>query len=318
MMRPLLKIEGLSKNLLVKNKPLPVIHPLNLEVFPGETLGLIGESGCGKSTLGKLILRLIPHSSGRVYFEGTDILSLNSCAMKNLRRHMQMIFQDPFSSLNPRMHIQEILSEPYEIHQPTLSKNQRHEHVLELLKGVGIDFSYLNRLPHELSGGQKQRIGIARALAVNPKFIVCDEPLSALDALTQHQILALLIDLQKKHNLTYLFISHQLKAIKQISHRIAVMYLGRIVELSPSSIFFQNPLHPYSKSLLLSTPIPDPLLEKNKTYQPLQGEIPSFMNEPSGCPFHTRCPKAMPICRRVLPPLQEVYKGSFTACHFPE
>lgn len=313
---PLLKIENLSKNFLVKRKELPVIHPLNLEMHAGETLGLVGESGCGKSTLGKLILRLIPPSSGQIYFEGSDILSLNNRAMRTLRMHMQMIFQDPFASLNPRMRIQEILSEPYEIHYPSLKNNEIQQNLDELLDSVGIDSSYLNRYPHELSGGQKQRIGIARALALKPKLVVCDEPLSALDALNQQQILELLINLQKKRHLTYLFISHQLKAIQRISHRVAVMYLGKIVELRPTSVFFDNPIHPYSKSLLLSTPIADPKLEKSKTCLPPLGEIPSFMNEPSGCSFHPRCPYALPICRQVTPLLQEVDNNSFVACHF--
>ena len=317
-MTPLLKVEDLSKHLMIKGKEIPIIHPLHLEIFPGETLGLIGESGCGKSTLGKLILRLVPASSGRVIFEGTDILELNSRAMKSLRREMQIIFQDPYSSLNPRMRVQEILAEPYEIHTPHLSQGQRREKLLALIASVGMEPEHLARYPHELSGGQKQRVGIARALAINPKFIVCDEPLSALDGMTQHQVLELLMGLQRQRGMAYLFISHQIGAIKKISRRIAVMYLGRIVECGPAAQFFQTPLHPYSKSLLLATPQPDPRIERLKPQKPIQGEPPSFVHAPTGCAFHPRCPKAMPICRRIAPSLQEVYQGRFAACHFPE
>lgn len=311
-MKPLLKVEQLSKNFYLNRKRVPIIHPLDIEIFPGETLGLVGESGSGKSTLGKLILNLLPPSTGRIYFEETDIYQ-----MQNLRTRMQIIFQDPSSALNPCMKIYSILSEPYKIHFPDLKKEEREERINPLLEAVGLNQEHLLRYPHELSGGQKQRVGIARAFTVQPQFIVCDEPLSALDAVTQRQILTLLLDMQNKYRVSYLFISHQLDAVKKICHRIAVMYLGRIVELGPVARFFLKPLHPYSEALLMAAPQPDPKIEKSKPLSLLQGELPSPLKIPSGCPFHTRCPYTQPICSKELPPLSEKEAGHFAACHFP-
>lgn len=316
-MKPLLKIENLSKKFTIQGRDCIVLHPLNLEIYTGETVALIGESGCGKSTTGKLILKLLQASSGKVIFEGIDILSLNNRSMKEYRKKMQMIFQDPFSSLNPRMRIREILMEPFEIHFPLLSINIINDKIDSLLENVGLLSIHLDRYPHELSGGQKQRISIARALAVEPRFILWDEPLSALDTATQAQVLELIMDLQQKKGLTSFFISHQLKAVKKLSHKIAVMYLGRLVEFSPTSVFFKAPLHPYSKALVDATPIPDPIFERSKKLALLQGEPPSLTQPPSGCPFHPRCPAAKPLCRQEIPSLKEVEPGRSTACHYP-
>jgi oligopeptide transport system ATP-binding protein len=317
-MNPLLRVENLSKHYKINRKLLYALHPLNLDIYSGETLGLIGESGCGKSTLGKLILKLIPSSSGKVYFNGMDISDFSHRHMKEQRKHMQMIFQNSGTALDPCMKIQDILYEPYEIHFRKMSENEKLKHVLNQLKTVGMEAYHLDRYPHELSGGQKQRIGIARALAVKPTFIVCDEPLSALDASTQSQILELLIKLQKDQKMTYLLISHQLREIKKIAHRVAVMYEGRLVELSPAPFFFQNPLHPYSLSLLLASPQPDPKIERSKISLPAVKEVCSSTHSQVGCPFQERCPYAKAICCRIVPPLQEIHKGSFVACHYPQ
>lgn len=302
-MVPLLEVKKLRKNF---NK-LVAVDNLSFEIYPGETLGLVGESGCGKSTTGKLLLRLEEPTSGEVLFDGKNIL--NPTDFKPYRKKMQIIFQDPYASLNPRMTIGDILQEPLQIHH--IDKTS----VEDLLKLVGLDASYQGRFPHELSGGQRQRVGIARALSVNPQFIVCDEPISALDVSVQAQIVNLLKKLQNEMNLTYLFIAHDLAMVKYISHRVAVMYLGQLMELAPSNNLYQTPNHPYTQALLSAIPIPNPKTERTKTRILLQGEIPSPLNPPKGCPFVTRCPHAMPICHEIRPPLKEIAPKHFSACH---
>ncbi|MGE5581306.1 MAG: ABC transporter ATP-binding protein [Bacillota bacterium] len=286
------------------------VDGVSLTIKKGETLGLVGESGCGKSTFGRTILRLLEPTSGEVKFGGENIFTLGPDDMRRMRRNMQIIFQDPFSSLNPRMKIAEIIKEPLDIHDYQQNKDDR---VQELLKVVGLSSNYGNRYPHEFSGGQRQRIGIARALAVNPQFIICDEPVSALDVSIQAQVINLLEDLQDEFDLTYLFIAHDLSVVKHISDRVAVMYLGKIVELAGKDEIYENPLHPYSKALLSAIPIPDPEFQKERTI--LEGDVPSPVAPPSGCRFHPRCPVQKKICSREEPVFKEVTNGHFLACH---
>jgi oligopeptide/dipeptide ABC transporter ATP-binding protein len=288
------------------------VDDVNLEIQRGETLGLVGESGCGKSTLGKLILGLVKPTAGRVLFEGIDLSTIGRHDMKHLRRRMQIIFQDPFSSLNPRRTVQSTLMEPLTIHAIG-TRSQRHEKVIALLDEVGLSPEHLKRYPHEFSGGQRQRIGIARALALNPSLIVADEPVSALDVSIRSQVLNLLEDLQEKHGLTYLFISHDLSVVEHIADRVAVMYLGKIVEIGAKMSIYENPLHPYTEALLSAVPIPDPARKQKRII--LRGDVPSPIDPPAGCRFHPRCWLMIPVCRELEPPLVDVGGGHMAACH---
>ena len=283
-------------------------------VKKGETLGLVGESGCGKSTTGRAILQLYKPTAGEVVFNGKDLTKLDGGDMRKMRRHLQMIFQDPYASLNPRMTVGNIVSEPMQIHN-LVPKNERNQRVQELLQTVGLNPYFANRYPHEFSGGQRQRIGIARALAANPDFIVCDEPVSALDVSIQAQIVNLLEDLQEQFGLTYLFIAHDLSVVRHISDRVAVMYLGKIVELADRNALYDDPLHPYTKALLSAVPIPDPVIERQRERIILTGDVPSPINPPTGCHFHTRCPYVMDVCKQIDPILADQGGGHFVACH---
>jgi peptide/nickel transport system ATP-binding protein len=285
---------------------------VNLSIRRGETLGLVGESGCGKSTLGRLILRLEEPTEGQIFFENEDILQYDSQRLRLLRRQMQIIFQDPYSSLNPRKTVGSIIGEPLIIHQIGLRK-EREERVLELMEVVGLRPEHMNRYPHEFSGGQRQRIGIARALALNPKLIIADEPVSALDVSIQAQVLNLLEDLQKEFHLTYLFIAHDLSVVEHISDRVAVMHLGRLAELGQSEDLYRSPKHPYTQALLSANPVPDPALQRKRII--LQGEVPSPINPPSGCNFHTRCPYKFEPCPQEVPQFKEIEPHHWVACY---
>jgi oligopeptide transport system ATP-binding protein len=291
------------------------VDDISFQVKKGETLGLVGESGCGKSTAGRAILQLYRPTAGHVYFKGEDLTRLKGEALRRKRREMQMIFQDPYASLNPRMTVGSIISEPLEVHNIYPSRKERQERVQELLRVVGLNPYFINRYPHEFSGGQRQRIGIARALAVNPEFIVCDEPISALDVSIQAQIINLLMDLQAQFGLTYLFIAHDLSVVRHISDRIAVMYLGKLMELADRDELYNNPLHPYTQALLSAVPIPDPFVEERRQRIILQGDVPSPANPPKGCNFNTRCPRVMDICHTVDPPFKDVGGGHWVACY---
>ena len=290
------------------------VDGLDFTIQRGETLGLVGESGCGKSTTGRSVLQLYRPTAGEVYFQGKDLVKLQGEELRKMRRNMQMIFQDPYASLNPRMTVGDIIGEPLEVHNIAKGKEKK-ERVQELLSIVGLNPYFVNRYPHEFSGGQRQRIGVARSLAVNPDFIVCDEPISALDVSIQAQIINLLEELQEKFHLTYLFIAHDLSVVRHISDRIAVMYLGKIVELTDRDTLYANPLHPYTKALLSAVPIPDPVIEEKRERIILVGDVPSPVNPPSGCRFHTRCPLAIDICKRVDPEFRDVGNSHFVACH---
>jgi oligopeptide transport system ATP-binding protein len=291
------------------------VDGLSFSIRRGETLGLVGESGCGKSTTGRAILQLYRPTAGEVSFDGVELTRLKGEALRKMRRKMQMIFQDPYASLNPRMTVGSIIGEPLDIHGLAKGK-EKQQRVEELLRVVGLNPYFANRYPHEFSGGQRQRIGIARALAVNPSFIVCDEPISALDVSIQAQIINLLEELQDEFGLTYLFIAHDLSVVRHISDRIAVMYLGKIVEVADRLALYEQPLHPYTKALLSAVPIPDPLIERKRERIILTGDVPSPVNPPSGCHFHTRCPLADTICREQEPEFREVTPGHWAACHF--
>ncbi len=294
------------------------VDGVDLEIRQGETLGLVGESGCGKSTLGRSILRLVEPTEGSVLFKGEDVTRLSGAAMRGLRREMAMIFQDPYASLDPRQTIGEIVGEPLEIHGLYESRRERQERVQELLHIVGLNPAFGNRYPHEFSGGQRQRVGIARALAVDPSFIVCDEPISALDVSIQAQIINLLERLQEQFRLTYLFIAHDLSVVKHISDRIAVMYLGKVVEVASAGDLYRRAKHPYTGSLLSAIPIPDPRIERRRQRLILKGDLPSPVNPPSGCRFRTRCFKAQARCAEEEPPLDVVHLGDHeAACFFP-
>jgi oligopeptide transport system ATP-binding protein len=309
----LVRVRGLFKHFPVAGSDdvVRAVDGVTFEIYRGETLGLVGESGCGKSTVGRCLLRLIEPTRGSVEFEGRDVLATSGAELRRLRREMQIIFQDPYASLNPRMRVSDIVSEPLVIHGMG-DKGERRERVAELLRKVGLDPDYMSRYPHEFSGGQRQRIGIARALALNPKLIVADEPVSALDVSVQAQVINLLEDLQKEFELTYLFISHGLAVVEHISDRVAVMYLGRIVEVAPAEELYANPLHPYTRALLSAIPVPDPTRKRDRIV--LKGDVPTPINPPSGCRFHTRCPDAIPDCARIDPDLREVAPNHTVAC----
>ncbi|MBM3643088.1 MAG: ATP-binding cassette domain-containing protein [Alphaproteobacteria bacterium] len=291
------------------------VDGVSFDVRRGETLGLVGESGCGKSTTGLAVLRMLDITSGRVEFEGEDITGLDRAAMRPIRRRMQMVYQDPFGSLNPRMKVAEIVGEPLEVHGLAADRAAFRERVAALLDMVGLLPDMADRYPHEFSGGQRQRIGIARALALEPSLIVCDEPVSALDVSIQAQVVNLFQELQERLGLTYIFIAHDLAVVRHISHRIAVMYLGRIVEIAPRGELYARPLHPYTQALLAAIPIPDPAIEAGRPQQIISGEVPSAMRPPPGCRFHTRCPHAMDRCKTEDPPLKEIDGGRAVACH---
>jgi oligopeptide transport system ATP-binding protein len=289
------------------------VDDVSFYINKGETLGLVGESGCGKTTIGRTMLRLYEPTSGKIYFNGKDITTVN---MKNYRKKMQIIFQDPFASLNPRMTVGDIVGEPIDIHNLANSKSERKELIYKLLETVGLNAEHANRYPHEFSGGQRQRVGIARALAVQPEFIVCDEPISALDVSIQAQVVNMLEDLQGDLGLTYLFIAHDLSIVKHISNRVGVMYLGKLVELTSSAELYKNPLHPYTQALLSAIPVPDPEVSRSRERIILEGDVPSPINPPEGCRFRTRCPYAKDICTNEEPKLIDVGSGHMCACHF--
>jgi len=290
------------------------VDGISFDVYRGETLGLVGESGCGKSTTGRTILQLYRPTAGEVHFEGADLVNIKGEDLRRMRRRMQMIFQDPYASLNPRMTVGNIIGEPLEVHGIAKGK-ERRERVQELLRVVGLNPYFVNRYPHEFSGGQRQRIGVARALALNPAFIVCDEPISALDVSIQAQVVNLLEDLQQEFGLTYLFIAHDLSMVRHISTRVAVMYLGKIVELTDRYSLYHNPQHPYTKALLSAVPIPDPVVEEKRRRIILEGDVPSPVNPPKGCNFNTRCPVAIDRCFEEDPEFREISSLHWCACH---
>jgi oligopeptide transport system ATP-binding protein len=321
MTETLISIKNLKKHFAISSGVFSRTHDyvhavdgVSFDIGKGETLGLVGESGCGKSTTGRCILRLIEPTSGEVWFQGADVTRLGTDALRQLRRDMQIIFQDPYASLNPRLTVGAIIGEALQIHGLAKSRKALEERVVELLETVGLQPDHLFRFPHEFSGGQRQRIGIARALAVEPKLVVCDEPVSALDVSIQAQVINLLEDLQEKFGLTYLFIAHDLSVVEHISSRVAVMYLGRVVEIAPSRALYDTPLHPYTEALLSAVPIPDPTVKRKRIM--LQGDVPNPIRPPSGCHFHTRCPIAKPDCAQRDPELLEKRPGHWVACHY--
>ncbi|WP_027437076.1 ABC transporter ATP-binding protein [Lachnospira multipara] len=316
--KPLVEVKHLKEyfNINVgafKTKPLKAVDDVSFTINEGETLGLVGESGCGKTTVGRTILNLYKPTAGEIWFDGKQIKTKRD--IKEFRKDATMVFQDPYSSLNPRMTVSDIIAEPLDIHKMYKSKEERHNRILELMSYVGLNSEHASRYAHEFSGGQRQRIGIARSLAVDPRFIVCDEPVSALDVSIQAQVINMFEELQDKLNLTYLFIAHDLLVVRHISNRIAVMYLGRMVELADADEIYKRPLHPYSKSLMSAVPIPDPKIARENQRIVLSGDIPSPLNAPSGCPFRTRCPHATDACAESMPEFKEISKGHFVACH---
>jgi oligopeptide transport system ATP-binding protein len=312
----LLEVDNLVKHFHVSGHAAPVraVDGVSFTIRRGETLGLVGESGCGKTTTGRCILQLERPTSGRVVFEGVELTALDHASLRAVRRRMQVIFQDPYSSLNPRMTIGQILAEPLEVHGIVREKSARALRVQELLSQVGLLPQHARRYPHQLSGGQRQRVGIARALAMEPSLIVCDEPVSALDVSIQAQIINLLEDLQRRLGLTYLFIAHDLSVVRHISDRVAVMYLGKVVEITDRQRLYEEPVHPYTRALLSAVPIPDPALEARRERTVLRGEVPSPLNPPAGCVFHPRCPIAVDRCAAAVPQLREIKAGHRAAC----
>ena len=322
MTTPLLSVRDLRKHFPISGGPLgyrtvghvKAVDGVSFDVAPGETLALVGESGCGKSTTGRMLLRLTEPTSGSVVFDGTDLLGLGTSAMRQRRREMQIVFQDPYSSLSPRQRVEDIIAEPLDVNGLYAHPGERRERVIELLRLVGLDEVHLRRYPFEFSGGQRQRVAIARALGPQPRLIVADEPVSALDVSIQSQVVNLMQDLQEKFGLAYVFISHDLAVVRHIAHRVAVMYLGRLVEMAETDTLFSAPHHPYTQALLSAAPVPDP--ERRRTRIVLNGDVPSPANVPSGCHFHPRCPIAQGICKEQVPPLQDVGNGQTAACHF--
>lgn len=321
---PLLSVQHLTKEFPVDSgvfasrmaKKVSAVQDVSFDIFPGETFGLVGESGCGKSTTGRCIMRLTHPTDGRVVFDGKDVASMHKKQLKAVRHDMQYIFQDPYASLNPRMTIGEIVSEPLAIHNEMDSNEERIDYVRQLLDIVGLNPEHINRYPHEVSGGQRQRVGIARAFALHPKLIICDEPVSALDVSIQAQVLNLLGDLQKEYGTAYLFIAHDLSVVQHISDRVAVMYLGNLMEWSDWCTLYAEPYHPYTQALLSAVPVPDPDVQRSRERIILAGDPPSPIDPPSGCRFHTRCPIAQEICSREKPEMREVAPGHHCACHF--
>ncbi|MBD7946178.1 dipeptide ABC transporter ATP-binding protein [Psychrobacillus sp. Sa2BUA9] len=319
MTEPLLKVDGLKKYFPIRSGVLSkkvgyvkAVDDISFFVNEGETLGIVGESGCGKSTTGRMLMRLLEPTEGNVMFEGKDLTKISDSAMRKVRRDIQMVFQDPYASLNPRHTVEKILMEPLIVHQIGDPKTRRQK-VHDFLEIVGLSSYHAKRYPHQFSGGQRQRIGIARALMTNPKLIIADEPVSALDVSIQAQVLNLMQDLQKELKLTYIFIAHDLGVVRHISDRVGVMYLGRMVELAPSENLYAEPLHPYTKALLSAVPVPDPQFQREQII--LEGDIPSPSNPPTGCTFHTRCPFKMDVCTTIKPKLEEVKNSHFVACH---
>ena len=317
--RPLLSVEHLktyfdvTKGIFSKRQIVKAVDDVSFSVGEGETFGLVGESGCGKSTLGRTLVKIYPATSGRILYKGKDIANLHGEEEKAFRKEVQMIFQDPYASLNPRMTVGEIIKEPMEIHGILNSATEREERAAELLKTVGLKPDHIRRYPHEFSGGQRQRISIARTLALNPKFIICDEPISALDVSIQAQIINLLQEIQQEMGISYLFVAHDLSMVNYISHRIGVMYLGHLVEVGEADELYGNPIHPYTKALLSAIPIPDPDVAKARSRIRLEGELPTPINPPAGCPFAGRCPYADEQCRKELPPMKD-FGGHMAAC----
>ncbi len=320
--RPLLEVKGLrmhfpiSEGIMLRRQigEVKAIDGVDFSLKRGETLGLVGESGCGKTTTGRCILQLEKPTAGEILYDGVDINSLSPGDRRALRRRIQVIFQDPYSSLNPRMKVGDIIGEPIHVHGLVPDAAKRVARVRELLSICGLDPGFADRYPHEMSGGQRQRVGIARALALEPEFIVCDEAVSALDVSIQAQVINLLEDLRERFGLTYLFIAHDLSVVRHLCQRVAVMYLGRIVELASCDELFDNPLHPYTRALLAAVPVPDPTIEAGRAFQPVRGEVPSPINPPGGCVFHPRCPVAVDGCRRTRPELRELRPGHWVAC----
>jgi oligopeptide/dipeptide ABC transporter ATP-binding protein len=312
---PLLVAEGLAKHFPAgRDRAVRAVDGVSLSIRAGETLALVGESGCGKSTTGRLLIRLIEPSAGRVLFEGEDLLSLSPAALRARRRDMQIVFQDPYASLNPRLPVSEIIAEPIQVHGTVRGRAALRDKVVELLEMVGLTAEHARRFPHQFSGGQRQRIGIARAIAVGPRLVVADEPVSALDVSIQSQVVNLMQDLQEKLGIAYLFVAHDLAVVHHIADRVAVMYLGVIVETAPKAALFSAPHHPYTQSLLSAAPEPDPAARRARII--LEGDVPSPLAIPPGCRFHTRCPIAQEVCRREVPPLRSVAPGHEAACHF--
>ncbi|MCI7018253.1 MAG: dipeptide ABC transporter ATP-binding protein [Clostridiales bacterium] len=298
---------------MFSNKPLKAVDDVSFSIRRGETLGLVGESGCGKTTVGRTLLHLYKPTAGEIWFDGKQIVTKKDIA--EYRRKSAMVFQDPYSSLNPRMTVADIIGEPLDVHKMYSSEAERKERILELMGQVGLNSEHANRYAHEFSGGQRQRIGIARALAMKPQFVVCDEPVSALDVSIQAQVINMFDELQDKMGLTYLFIAHDLLVVRHISDRIAVMYLGKMVELADAREIYDHPLHPYTRSLMSAVPLPDPKMARENKRIVLSGDIPSPLNAPSGCPFRTRCPYASDICAQSMPEFKDVGGGHFVACH---
>jgi oligopeptide transport system ATP-binding protein len=318
--QPLVRVENVTKHFAARlGTTVKAVDGVSFEIKAGECMGLVGESGCGKSTLGRLIAQLLPVTSGTISFAGTDLTQVHGRQLRRMRREFQMIFQDPFASLDPRMTVGDIIGEPLD-NFGVGSRRARRERVQELLSIVGLNAQFINRYPHEFSGGQRQRIGIARALALNPRLIVCDEAVSALDVSIQGQIINLLEDLRRQFNLTYLFIAHDLAVVRHISDRVMVMYLGKVVEIAESTEIYTNPRHPYTRALLSAVPVPDPRVERRRSLVELKGEVPSPIHPPSGCRFHTRCPLAeVPgICSEQEPPLEPKAADHWAACHFSD
>ena len=317
----LLQVEDLKVHFQLKDgwfggarESVKAVDGVSFAIAPGETLGLVGESGCGKSTLGRAIVRLVEPTSGRVLFAGADLAQASAPDLRAFRRQLQIIFQDPYSSLNPRMTVEDIVGEALDIHKLAHDRTDRRQQVVGLLEDVGLDASYIQRYPHEFSGGQRQRIGIARALAVKPQLIICDEPVSALDVSVQAQIINLLQDLQREHGMAYLFIAHDLAVVEHVSHRVMVMYLGRVVELAEAKNLIRAPQHPYTQALISAVPEVDPDSKRKRIILP--GDVPSPIHPPAGCPFHPRCPRAESRCSTEAPALREVAPGHMAACHF--